>query len=272
MINDKDENQELSAYEKAAQEGIDPRCIPQRLEGPVPIHDEIIYPDYPESDHEAWKFLFNRQVEMLPGRACKEYMEGAQSLNLSPEKIPHLKEISHIFNDITGWKVARIPGLIHEENFFDLLQKKIFPSTDYIRGKDELDYTPAPDLFHDIFGHMPLLTNKNFASFYQMFGEAALNAKGKDRVKLETLHWFTVEFGLIKNADGMRIYGAGIISSQKEVTHALSNEVEVIDFDPERVVMQEYDVWHLQPILFAIDSFEHLESGFQDWTKKTGLL
>jgi phenylalanine-4-hydroxylase len=272
MTIDKDDNQKLSAYEKAAQDGVDPRCIPQRLEGPVPVHDEIIYPDYPDSDQESWKFLYNRQVELLPGRACKEYLNGAKSLNLSPDKIPYLKNISHVFNEVTGWKVARIPGLIHEENFFELLQKKIFPSTDYIRGKDELDYTPAPDLFHDIFGHLPLLTNKNFASFYQLFGEAALNAKGEDRVKLETLHWFTVEFGLIKNQDGLRIYGAGILSSQKEVEHALSNEVEVIDFDPERVITQEYDVWHLQPILFAIDSFEHLESGFYDWTKKTGLI
>ena len=272
MKNNQDEKKNLSAYEKAAEQGIDPRCIPQKLEGPVPIHDEIVYPDYPESDQETWKFLYDRQVKLLPGRVCEEYIEGANKLNLSSDRIPYLKELSHVFTEATGWKVARIPGLIHEQDFFGLLQKKVFPSTDYIRGKNELDYTPAPDLFHDIFGHMPLLTNKNFASFYQMFGEAALNAKGEDRTKLETLHWFTVEFGLIKNTDGMRIYGAGIISSQKEVMHALSDGVEVIDFDPEKVVTQEYDVWHLQPILFAIDSFEHLETGFYDWTKKLGLL
>ena len=162
--------------------------------------------------------------------------------------------------------------MIHEQNFFELLRKKVFPSTDYIRGKEELDYTPAPDLFHDIFGHMPLLTNSNFASFYQKFGEAALNAKGNDRTKLETFHWFTVEFGLIKNKEGMRIYGAGILSSLQEVQHALSDKVKVIDFDPEKIVVQEYDVWHLQPILFAIDSFEQLEKGFDDWCKKNGLL
>lgn len=267
-----EEGKNLSAYEKAAEGRIDPRCIPQKLEGPVPVHDEIIYPDYPESDQETWKFLYNRQMKLLPGRACDEYYEGAKKLSLSDEKIPHLKDISYVFEKTTGWKIARIPGLIHEEDFFGLLQKKIFPSTDYIRGKDELDYTPAPDLFHDIFGHMPLLTNKNFASFYQMFGEAALNAKGADRTKLETMHWFTVEFGLIKKSEGLRLYGAGIASSQKEVIHALSDDVEVIDFDPERVVTQAYDVWHLQPILFAVDSFEHLEQGFYDWTKKLGLL
>jgi phenylalanine-4-hydroxylase len=199
-------------------------------------------------------------------------MEGTEKLNLSSDRIPALKDLSHIFYKTTGWKVARVPGLIHEQNFFELLRKKVFPSTDYIRGKEELDYTPAPDLFHDIFGHMPLLTNKNFASFYQKFGEAALKAEGKNRTKLETFHWFTVEFGLIRNKEGMRIYGAGVLSSLQEVQHALSDQVEVINFDPERIVNQQYDVWHLQPVLFAIDSFEQLETGFSDWTKNIGLL
>lgn len=267
-----EEEKILSAYEKAAEEGIDPRCIPQRLTGPVPEHDEIQYPDYPDSDHESWKFLYNRQMKFLPGRVCEEYLAGTAKLNFTPDRIPALSHLSHVFLETTGWKVARVPGLIHEENFFSMLKRKVFPSTDYIRGKDELDYTPAPDCFHDMFGHMPLLTDTNFASFYQKFGEAAMNATGIDRKYLETFHWFTVEFGLIKKPEGMRIYGAGIISSLGEVQHALSNEVEVRDFDPEKLVLQEYDVWHLQPILFAIDSFEHLEDGFNYWTKKRALI
>lgn len=270
-MKEKKENQKLSAYEKAAEQGIDPRCIPQRLTEPVPEHDEIAYPDYPQSDHESWKYLYDRQMKFLPGRACEEYLEGADTLNLSPDRIPSLKELSHIFNSITGWKVARVPGLIHEQNFFEMLRRKVFPSTDYIRGKEELDYTPAPDLFHDIFGHMPLLTNINFASFYQMFGKAAINAEGENRTKLETFHWFTVEFGLIRKQEGIRIYGAGILSSLGEVQNALSDNVKVLDFDPEKIVAQEYDVWHLQPVLFAINSFEQLEQGFKEWTKKTGI-
>lgn len=262
----------LSAYEKAAQEGIDPRCIPQKLDGPVPEHDEIIYPNYPQSDHESWKVLYNRQMSSLPDRVCEEYINGVDKLNFSPDRIPSLKELSYIFLNTTGWKVARVPGLIHEQNFFDLLRRRVFPSTDYIRGKEELDYTPAPDLFHDMFGHMPLLTNKNFASFYQMFGEAALNAQGEIRKELETLHWFTVEFGLIKKPVGIRIYGAGIISSKEEIIHALSDKVKVFDFDPDRIVKQGYDVWHLQPVLFAIESFAQLEDGFKQWTKKQNLL
>ena len=123
-----------------------------------------------------------------------------------------------------------------------------------------------------MFGHMPLLTNKNFASFYQTFGEAALNAEGMDSKYLETFHWFTVEFGLIKSSAGLRIYGAGILSSKEEVQHSLSDAVEVVDFDVEKIINQDYDVWHLQPILFTIESFEQLEEGFRDWTKSKGLI
>jgi len=262
----------ISAYEKAAQDGIDPRCIPQKLETLVPEHDEITYPDYTAEEQENWKFLYNRQMQFLPGRACEEYIEGADKLNLFEDKIPYLRDLSHIFYNSTGWKVARVPGLIHEQNFFEMLRRKVFPSTDYIRGKEELDYTPAPDLFHDIFGHMPLLTNKNFASFYQMFGDAAMKAEGINRKYLETFHWFTVEFGLIRKPEGMRIYGAGIVSSLGEVQNALSNKVDVREFNPDKIVLQDYDVWHLQPILFAIDSFEQLEQGFKDWTKSVGLV
>ncbi|NWF49543.1 MAG: phenylalanine 4-monooxygenase [Ignavibacteriaceae bacterium] len=269
-MNQNDQN--LSAYEKAAGKGIDPRCIPQKLTSSVPVDNEIIYPEYPDTDHETWKTLFKRQMKYLPGKVCQEYLDGVHKLNFSEDKIPSLKEISSVFKKETGWKIARVPGLIHEQNFFELLQQKIFPSTDYIRGKEELDYTPAPDLFHDIFGHMPLLTNKNFASFYQMFGEAALKAEGPLRTKLETFHWFTVEFGLIRQKEGLRIYGAGIVSSSGEVQHALSTEVEVKDFVPEELVNQPYEVWHLQPVLFAIESFEQLEEGFKEWTKRNNLL
>jgi len=262
----------LSAYEKAAKEGIDPRCIPKKLEAPVPIGDEIVYPDYPQEDNDNWNFLFNRQTKYLPGRACDEYMEGIDILNFTPDRIPALKDLSKKFTETTDWKVARVPGLIDPNDFFELLRKKIFPSTDYIRQKDELDYTPAPDCFHDMFGHMPLITNQNFASFYQRFGEAALNAKGMESKFLETFHWFTVEFGLIKNPAGLRIYGAGILSSKEEVQHSLSDEVEVVDFDVEKIINQDYDVWHLQPILFAIESFEELEMGFKEWTKSKKLI
>lgn len=266
------EADERSAYEKAGAEDIDPRCIPQNLDGPPPVGDEIKYPDYPEEDHKIWGELFERQMAMLPGRASEAYFEGVKILGMTPDRLPSLADMSRRLEEATDWKVARIPGLLHEKDFFNLLANRTFPSTDYIRGREEMDYTPAPDCFHDMFGHMPMLTQPEFADFYQMFGQAALNAKGADRPRLERFHWFTVEFGLIQQADDMRIFGAGIISSKNEVTHALSDQVEKIPFDPARITEQDYDVWHLQPLLFVLDSFEQLVDGFKSWTKSRDLL
>lgn len=262
-----------SAYDKAAEdEDIDPRCIPQSLEEEPPIGDEIEYPDYEEDDHEIWGTLVERQMEQLPGRACKAYLRGLDMLDITADRIPPLRDLSRRLEETTGWKVARIPGLLHEKDFFTLLSNRQFPSTDYVRGWDELDYTPAPDCFHDIFGHMPMLTQPDFADFYQLFGKAALNAEGADRPRLERFHWFTVEFGLLEEEEGTRIFGAGIVSSNEEVTHALSDEVTVHPFDPDHITEKDYEVYHLQDELFVMDSFEQLVEGFRDWTKKKGLL
>jgi len=261
----------LSAYEKAAEGGNDPRCVPLTLDGEPPLGDEIVPPTYPESDHDSWRFLFDRQMQTLPGRAADAYLYGVDLLGMERERIPRLRDLSRTLQKSTGWRVARIPGLLHEKDFFRLLSERKFPSTDYIRGKDELDYTPAPDLFHDIFGHMPMLTNPAFADFYQELARASLQATGQDRISLERLHWFTVEFGLIRDKGGIRIFGAGILSSKEEVTHALGDQVKKIPFDPFRIIEQEYDVWHLQPILFVLDSFEQLVEGFRAWARSRGL-
>lgn len=268
----KGKQETLSAYERAAQDGTDPRCIPQSLDEPPPVGDKIEYPEYPVSDHEIWATLFDRQRALLPGRAAEAYLRGIDILGLKRDRIPALKDLSATLFRETGWKVARIPGLLHERDFFTLLSERTFPSTDYIRGKEELDYTPAPDLFHDIFGHMPMLTNPSFADFYQRFGQAALNAEGQDRVSLERLHWFTVEFGLVDQMVGRRIYGAGILSSKEEVAHALSPNVKVLRYDPDRITEQDYEVWHLQEVLFVVESFAQLDRGFKDWTKGHGLI
>jgi phenylalanine-4-hydroxylase len=263
----------LSAYEKASLEGGgDPRCIPQSLEGPPPVGDAIRYPDYPARDHETWHILFERQMALLPGRAGQAILDGVRILELTPERIPALNNLSAILERTTGWQIARIPGLLHEKDFFSLLSRRIFPSTDYIRGREELDYTPAPDLFHDMFGHMPMLTEPAFADFYQLFGKAALHARGVTRTQLERLHWFTVEFGLIRQEEGHRIFGAGILSSKDEVLHALSDQVTVRAFSPEAIIEHDYDVWHLQDELFALQSFDELVEGFKRWTHEEGLM
>jgi len=265
--------EELSAYEKAAQDDdVDPRCIPQTLDGTPPIGDEIEYPDYPEEDHDVWRILVQRQNEQLPGRACQAYLKGQEVLQIEANRVPSLANLSQRLEDATDWKVAKVPGLIHEKDFFTLLSDRIFPSTNYVRGRDEIDYTPAPDCFHDMFGHMPMLTQPDFADFYQLFGQAALKAEGADRSRLERFHWFTVEFGLIREEGENRIFGAGIVSSNNEVTHALSDEVTVHPFDPAHITEKDYDVWHLQDELFLLDSFEQLVDGFREWAVSRDLL
>ena len=261
-----------SAYEKAGAETLDPRCVPQTLDGPPPVGAAILYPGYSEIDQETWRLLYARQMAFLPGRACAAYLRGADALTLGGRRIPALADLSARLDAATGWTVARVPGLLHERDFFELLSRRVFPSTDYIRGREELDYTPAPDLFHDVFGHMPMLTEPAFADFYQRFGQAALNATGYQRVQLERLHWFSVEFGLVREPEGRRIFGAGILSSHGEVQNALSDAVEVLPYDPAVVAEQDYDVWHLQPRLFELASFGRLVEQFTGWAKREGLL
>lgn len=264
-----------SAFEKAQAEAdgdVDPRTIPQKLDERPPIGSEIAYPDYPDEDHETWRLLVTRQMEQLPGRACDAYLRGQDVLKLEADRIPDLAKLSQRLHEATGWRVAHVPGLIHEKDFFELLSERVFPSTNYVRGRDELDYTPAPDCFHDIFGHMPMLTQPDFADFYQLFGQAALNGQGAVRPQLEAFHWFTVEFGLIEEHGENRIFGAGIVSSNEEVTHALSDAVTTKPFDPDVLVDTDYEVYHLQDTLFVMESFEQLLEGFKRWTRDHGLL
>jgi phenylalanine-4-hydroxylase len=273
MTGSTDTDAPLSAYEKAPSDGsaLDPRCVPQTLDGEPPVGREIAYPDYPDEDQRNWGFLFERQMGMLPGRAGAAYLRGVDALGMTAERIPALADLSDALERTGGWRVARIPGLLHERDFFTLLSRRLFPSTDYIRGSDELDYTPAPDLFHDIFGHMPMLTEPAFADFYQLFGQAALGAQGVDRQSLERLHWFTVEFGLIRDPDEIRIFGAGVLSSKDEVVHALDT-AEQRPFSIQAVIDQDYEVWHLQPILFVLESFDQLVTEFRAWAVSRGLL
>ena len=271
-LQDAPETEYKSAYEKPEVEDVDPRCVPQNLDGPPPMGDGIPVPEYLDQDHANWQFLYKRMVELLPGRASDAYLKGLDRLGMSPDGIPALRDLSARMEAETDWQIARIPGLLHERDFFGLLADRKFPSTDYIRGEDELDYTPAPDCFHDIFGHMPMLTQPDFADFYQLFGQAALDAEGVDRQSLERLHWFTVEFGLIRQAEGLRIFGAGIMSSKAEVLSVLSEEVDQRPFSVEAVINQDYDVWHLQPIVFVLESFEQLVTEFKRWAVGRGLL
>ncbi len=252
--------------------GDDPRCIPIKLDAPIPEGDDIPYPDYTAEEHETWKILHERQVENLKGKACDEFFDGLDLLRFSTDRIPALRDVSRVLDRTTQWKLSRAPGLLDERDFFERLGRRVFPSTDYIRGRSELDYTPAPDLFHDIFGHTPMIALPSFANFYQRIGQAAARAEGEVRLGLVRIYWFTVEFGLVRTPAGVRIFGNGITSSYGESNHSVSDAVEKRPCIMDEVAKQEYDIWHMQPVLFVIDSFEDLEQRFDDWAKRNDLV
>ena len=254
-------------------DGHDPRCIPHKLTQPLPVGDACVYPAYSPEEHDVWRTLYARMAELLPGRAADEFLTGLAALGLDREKIPALAAVSRQLHHATGWQIARTPGLLDAHDFFGYLARRIFPCTDYIRGRHELDYTPAPDCFHDIFGHTPMIMHPRFADVYQRIGQAALACLDPAlEEQLTRLYWFTVEFGLVRNPGGLRIYGNGIISSAGETLHSLTDRVEQRPFVPEKTALQPYDIWHFQDVLWVVDSFDRLESEFVRWAKSHGLL
>ncbi|MBF7072427.1 phenylalanine 4-monooxygenase [Glaciecola sp. MH2013] len=210
-------------------------------------------------ENKRWQRLYERQIELLQGRACKEYMQGIELLNLPSNKIPQLKDIDEVLLRETGWKTAEVPALINFSDFFTLLANKEFPVATFIRSEEEFDYLQEPDIFHEIFGHCPLLTNKAFAHFTHTYGKLGLAASKEDRSYLARLYWFTVEFGLLKSADGLRIYGGGILSSPGETHYALESELpERKSLNPIDVLRTPYRIDIMQPIYYVLDSFDDL--------------
>lgn len=251
----------------------DPRCVPIKLSQPIPVGDAIERPAYGAEEDAIWRELFARQEKLLPGRASDEFLSGLRQLGLDRDRIPALADVSRRLRDTTGWQIARAPGLLDAHDFFTHLARRVFPCTDYIRSRPELDYTPAPDCFHDIFGHTPMIVHPRFADFYQRIGQAALRcADPATEEGLTRIYWFTVEFGLIQNAAGLRIYGNGIISSYGETQHSLTNKVRKLPFDADQVAGTAYDIWHFQDPLFVIRSFEELAERFDEWANRHGLL
>ena len=257
-----------SAYQRAAEASNDPRCTPIRLDGAVPEGDDLTEPTFSERDHATWRDLMRRQRPLLDAIACDAFLEGLDALGMSETEIPSYREIDRRLQAATGWRIARIPGLLHERDFFAFLARRVFPCTDTIRPEHELDYTPAPDLFHDVFGHTPMIVLPRFADFYQRLGEVALSAEGEAARAIERFYWFTVEFGLIRQHGSLRVFGNGILSSHDESRHCLTGAVERLPFDAERVAKEDYDVWHLQQRLFVIESFDQLADEFEAWSRK----
>ena len=223
---------------------------------------------YSATDHDLYRRLYERQAAQLPGLACDEFIQAVAHLGPSTQ-IPRFEQLSEQLMRATGWEVVAVPGLIPEEAFFALLARRKFPMTSWIRKPEEFDYIVEPDVFHDLFGHVPLLFNPMFADYMQAYGAGGLKASRLESCEyLARLYWYTVEFGLIKTPAGLRAYGAGILSSAGELRHSVqSTEPQRIGFDLERMMRTRYKIDSYQTTYFVIDSFQQLfEATAPDFT------
>jgi len=215
---------------------------------------------YSAPEHERWDRLFARSRAVLHDRACAEFLEMASVLKLSDSGIPDMRRLSDRLEAITGWRVVPVAGLVPDEGFFDHLANRRFPAGAFIRSEKEMDYLEEPDVFHDVFGHVPLLANPVFADFMQAYGKGGRRAMQLGRLQnLARLYWYTVEFGLIRTPQGLRIFGAGIMSSAAESAFALeSDSPNRVGFDLSRVMRTRYIIDDFQQTYFVIDSFRAL--------------
>ena len=211
-------------------------------------------------EHATWDTLFARQAKLLPGRASEAYLRGLDVLKLSKPGIPDFRELNDRLAALTGWQVVAVPGLVPDDVFFDHMANRRFVAGNFIRRPDQLDYIQEPDVFHDVFGHVPMLADPVFADYLAAYGRGGQRALGLDALKyLGRLYWYTVEFGLIAEPEGLRIYGSGIVSSAAESRFALdSDSPNRIGFDLKRVMRTDYRIDDFQQNYFVIPSFDEL--------------
>jgi phenylalanine-4-hydroxylase len=215
---------------------------------------------YTPEEHATWDTLFARQAKLLPGRASDAYLRGLEVLKLSKPGIPDFEELSERLMKLTGWQVVAVPGLVPDDIFFDHMANRRFVAGNFIRRPDQLDYLQEPDVFHDVFGHVPMLADPVFADYLEAYGRGGLRAMEHNALRyLGRLYWYTVEFGLIAEPEGLRIYGSGIVSSFAESKFALDDaSPHRIAFDMKRVMRTEYRIDDFQQNYFVIPSFEEL--------------
>lgn len=215
---------------------------------------------YSQQEHDMWDRLFARQTDMLPGRVVPDFMEGLDILRMTKSGIPDFEELNERLMKATGWQVVAVPGLVPDEMFFEHLAHRRFVAGRFIRPPEQFDYLQEPDIFHDVFGHVPLLVHPVYANYMQAYGEGGLRAAKLGMVKeLARLYWYTVEFGLVRDGGDLKLYGAGIVSSYGESIFALDDpSPHRIEFDLRRVMRTNYRIDDYQQNYFVIDSFEDL--------------
>lgn len=224
--------------------------------------------NYTKEEHQIWCDLYDAQMPNMEKYACQEFFTGIDALDLHSNGIPDFAALSAKLSALTGWRVIAVEGLIPDYEFFLMLANRIFPAGHFIRTREQFDYISEPDIFHDVFGHVPLLTNKVFADYMEAYGKGGLRATEFDTLKeLARLYWYTVEFGLIRTKNGLKAYGAGILSSPKETVFSIeSPKPHRVKFDLLRLMQTDYRIYDLQDTYFVIDDFKELfDATLQDF-------
>lgn len=227
------------------------------------------YQRYSTQDHSTWHKLFSRQVDHLQGKAFSRYFECLEELgpSLNAERLPNYKDLNAALMNKTGWSIHAVPGLISVKDFFDLLSRRKFSASTWIRKPEQLDYIEEPDMFHDIFGHVPLLMDQAYADFMQAFGQMGVSLSDQPKLleSLQRLYWFSIEFGLIKEGSETKVYGAGILSSYGEVNHVMNQLNDSLPFDLQAIYQHEFRNDEIQNQYYLLDSLDQMIRDFQQW-------
>jgi phenylalanine-4-hydroxylase len=228
------------------------------------------YQDYTADQHGVWAELVRRRRPQLDAHACREYLEGYETIGLQDYVLPNLDAITGRLKPRTGWSTTPVSGFLPGEAFFEMLAARMFPTTTWLRGRDSLEYIPEPDIFHDVFGHVPMHAHPVFADFLQHYGMICAKVNHAEALeRLGRLFWYTVEFGLIQQDGEIKVYGSGVISSHRECTNVINGGCEVRDFRLDEVLATPVKVDEIQKRLFAIESFDQIYEAVREAEKRT---
>lgn len=214
---------------------------------------------YTEEQHTVWNELVKRRMPQLREHACREYLEGFAQIGLREDRLPNLKAVSALLRPRTGWQSTPVSGFLPADAFFEMLANRMFPTTTWLRSRESMEYTPEPDIFHDVFGHVPMHAHPVFGDFLQHYGKVCAGLTSAEALeRMGRLFWFTVEFGLIRQDGEVKVYGSGLISSHGECSRVLEDGSEIRPFNLDEVLDQEFDTGSMQPVLFAVESFDQI--------------
>ncbi|HEX8905113.1 MAG TPA: phenylalanine 4-monooxygenase [Longimicrobiaceae bacterium] len=235
---------------------------PRRAAPPEPDPSIFITQDwsaYTAEQHEVWSILYERRMRELRGNGSRIFLQGADTIGLRPDRVPELADVNRRLEPRTGWNAVPVKGFIPAREFFACLARRRFPTTVIVRPREQLEYLPEPDIFHDVFGHVPLHADPVFADFLQRFGTVASRAESDEDVRrMARLFWFTVEFGLVREDGQVKVYGSGLISSAGDAANALGPKCDRRPFSLDAVLEQEFEIDRFQDVLFVVDSFDQL--------------